>query len=75
MKTVTSILFATTIAFLSLGSSAVAADKDNSYVTFPNPVRCTACGAEYHVLAKMSKDNALQIKLEQINKTVNPKTR
>lgn len=64
------------LALLSLGSSTLAEDATTSkgYVTFPNTVRCQACGAEYHVLARATKDNAIQIKLEQIQKTANPKT-
>ena len=62
------------LALISLGTSASAKDA-NTYVTFPNIVRCQACGAEYHIKATVTKDNMVQLKAELINKTANPKTR
>ena len=75
MKTIKNTLVLGALALVSLGASALAEDATTSkgYVTFPNTVRCQACGAEYHVLARATKDNAVQIKLEQINKSANPK--
>jgi hypothetical protein len=72
MKSFKNALALGVLALGALGTSALAED---TYVTFPNTVRCQACGAEYHVKAKVMKGNAIQLKLEQINKTANPKTR
>ena len=76
MKSFKNILALGALALVGFGSSALAEDAttSKSYVTFPNTVRCQACGAEYHVLARTTKDNSIQIKLEQITKSANPKT-
>ena len=65
------------VAALSLSAlTASASAKDaETYVTFPNTVRCQACGAEYHIRAEVMKDNTIRLKAELINKTANPKTR
>ena len=70
MKSIKNALVLGALALVTLGSSAFAED---AYVTFPNTVRCQACGAEYHVVARVMKNNEVQLKLQQINKSVNPK--
>jgi hypothetical protein len=60
------------IALASLTTAALAEDA-SSYVTFPNVVRCQSCGAEYHIKARVMKDNTIQLKAELINKKANPK--
>jgi hypothetical protein len=63
------------IATLALLGGVSFAKDAQSYVTFPNTVRCQACGAEYHVKAQVTKENTIELKAELINKTANPKTR
>jgi hypothetical protein len=63
------------LGIVGLAAAAFAEDATSSkgYTTFPNTVRCQACGAEYHVLARATKDNAIEVKLEAIQKGANPK--
>jgi hypothetical protein len=63
------------VATLALLGGASFAKDAQSYVTFPNAIRCQACGAEYHVRAEVTKENTLELKARLINKTSNPKTR
>jgi len=60
---------------LTLASFATAAlaEDSSAFVTFPNVVRCQACGAEYHIKARAMKDNTIQLKAELITKKANPK--
>jgi len=63
------------IATLALLGGVSFAKDAQSYVTFPNTVRCQACGAEYHIRAEVMKDNTIRLKAELVTKTANPKTR
>jgi len=73
MKSFKNALVLGALALAALTAS-VSAKEAGTYVTFPNTVRCQACGAEYHIRPVVTK-NDIQLKAELISKTANPKTR
>ena len=74
MKSLKNTLALTALAFAAFVTSASAKDE-HTYATFPNSVRCQACGAEHHLRPETAKDGTIRLKAELINKTANPKTR
>ena len=74
MKSFKNALVLGALALTTLSTTAFAKEAE-TYVTFPNTVRCQVCGAEYHIRAEVMKDNSIRLKAELINKTANPKTR
>ncbi len=71
MKTLTKTFALGALALGFLGTSAIA--EDTAYV--PAAFRCASCGAQYQVKTKVMKDNSIQIKLEKVASTANPKAR
>lgn len=71
MKTLTKTLALDALALGFLGTPAIAEDA----VLAPPVFRCTSCGAQYQVKTKVMKDNSIQVKLEKLAVSGNPKGR
>jgi hypothetical protein len=73
MKTLTKTLALGAAALGILTAPAFAADATTTLA--PPVFRCTSCGAQYQVKTKVMKDNTIQVKLEKLAISGNPKTR
>jgi hypothetical protein len=62
------------LGVLTLGIFGTSALAGNGKLV-PPAFRCTSCGAEYLVKTKVTKNNAIEMKLERIGVSANPKVR
>jgi len=73
MKAFHTLLALGALALVGIAAPARALDATTSTVVLPHPLRCTVCGAPMEVVAKVGKNNTIELQIRHTPATGNPR--